>query len=311
MHSHQPVMLAETLTGLNVHAGGIYVDCTFGRGGHATAILDVLAGSGRVVALDQDPEAVAHGETLQKLHGNFTIVRVNFAKLSDVAAQAAIAGKVDGVLMDLGVSSPQLDDARRGFSFSTSGPLDMRMDPLSGQSAAQWLMRAEQDEIADVLYRFGEERNSRRIARRIVDTRASAPLETTAQLAELIAGVPGPRSRKIHPATRSFQAIRIFINRELEVLPLALAQAVEVLAPGGRLAVISFHSLEDRIVKRFVRDSGPGTRDSGQDASFRVPGPESRVPSLRTIGRYFPTDAECAANPRARSAVLRVAEKVQ
>jgi 16S rRNA (cytosine1402-N4)-methyltransferase len=288
MTSHQPVMLQEALTGLDVRAGGIYLDCTFGRGGHAAAILGALAGSGALHALDQDPEAVAHGATLAGLHTNFTIHRANFANLAAVAAEAGIAGKVDGVLMDLGVSSPQLDDARRGFSFSEDGPLDMRMDPASGESAAQWLARATADEIADVLFQFGEERNSRRIGRRIVEKRAAAPIVTTRQLAELVAAVPGPRSRKIHPATRSFQAIRIFINRELDVLPAALAQARDVLAARGRLAVISFHSLEDRIVKRFIRDQRE---------------------ALDPIGREFPTDGECAINPRARSAVLRIAEK--
>jgi 16S rRNA (cytosine1402-N4)-methyltransferase len=288
MTSHLPVMLKEALTGLDVRAGGIYFDCTFGRGGHAAAILAALGDSGALHALDQDPEAVAHGATLAGLHRNFTIHRANFAKLAAVAGEAGIAGKVDGVLMDLGVSSPQLDDARRGFSFSEDGPLDMRMDPASGESAAQWLARASADEIADVLFAFGEERNSRRIGRRIVENRAAAPIVGTRQLAELIASVPGPRSRKIHPATRSFQAIRIFINRELEALPAALAQARDVLAARGRLVVISFHSLEDRIVKRFIRDQRE---------------------TLDPIGREFPADAECAINPRARSAVLRVAEK--
>jgi len=289
MELHQPVMLDEALTGLAVRADGIYLDGTFGRGGHSAAILARLAG-GQLHALDQDPEAVAHARAHFGARADFHIHHANFAQLKAVAEHAGIDGRIDGILMDLGVSSPQFDDAARGFSFSKDGPLDMRMNPSTGESAAQWLARAQDSEIADVLWKFGEERNSRRIARRIVENRDETPITTTRQLAELIAGVPGPRSRHIHPATRAFQAIRIHINRELELLPLALQQALEVLAPGGRLAVISFHSLEDRIVKRFIRDA----RAEGR---------------LEAVERVFPSDAECARNPRARSAVLRVAAR--
>ncbi|HSW13696.1 MAG TPA: 16S rRNA (cytosine(1402)-N(4))-methyltransferase RsmH [Solimonas sp.] len=296
MNLHRPVMLDEALTGLGVRAGGIYLDCTFGRGGHSGAILEVLAGSGALHALDQDPEAVAHARQVFGDRSNFQIHHANFSQLAAVADSAGIAGRIDGILMDLGVSSPQLDDAQRGFSFSRDGPLDMRMNPLAGESAAEWLARAKEADIADVLYQYGEERNSRRIARRIVETRVEQPLVSTAQLASLVAAVPGPRSRHIHPATRSFQAIRIYLNRELDVLPMALEQAVAVLAPGGRLAVISFHSLEDRIVKRYMRDAQADAA-TGQT-------------KLRKIGREFPTDAESRDNPRARSAVLRVVEKV-
>jgi len=295
MNLHRPVMLNEALTGLDVRAGGIYLDCTFGRGGHSAAILEALGGSGALHALDQDPEAIAHAREHFAAHANFHIHHANFSQLRAVAEASGIAGRIDGILMDLGVSSPQFDDARRGFSFSKDGPLDMRMNPQAGESAAQWLARATDTDIADVLYQYGEERNSRRIARRIVEARAVEPLATTAQLAALIAAVPGPRSRHIHPATRSFQAIRIYINRELDVLPLALEQAVDVLAPGGRLAVISFHSLEDRIVKRYMRDAQAD--------------PTTGQTKLRKVGRYFPTDAESGENPRARSAVLRVVEK--
>jgi 16S rRNA (cytosine1402-N4)-methyltransferase len=293
MDLHRPVMLDEALAGLGLRAGGTYVDATFGRGGHSRAILDRLAGSGALHALDQDPQAVAHARAAFAGDTNFSIHHRNFAALATLADELGIRGRIDGVLMDLGVSSPQLDEAARGFSFSKDGPLDMRMNPQAGESAAAWLARADEAEIADVLWRFGDERNSRRIARRIVETRAQTPIVTTAQLAALIAAVPGPRSRHIHPATRSFQAIRIHINRELDALQTALDAAIEVLAPGGRLVVISFHSLEDRMVKRRLRDA---TR--------------TEPPQLRLHGKRFPSDAECAANPRARSAVLRIAERL-
>lgn len=293
MTNHLPVMLDEALAGLAVRGDGFYVDCTFGRGGHSAAILERLGAEGRLHAFDQDPEAIAHARTRFADESRFTIHHANFAELGRVARDAGFAGRVDGLLMDLGVSSPQFDDAARGFSFSKDGPLDMRMNPQAGESAADWLARAEQDEIADVLWQYGDERNSRRIARRIVETRVAAPLTTTLQLATLIASVPGPRSHRIHPATRSFQAIRIFINRELDVLREALAQAVSVLATGGRLVVISFHSLEDRIVKNFMRDLA-----------------RADVPSVKLHRKQFPSDAECAANPRARSAVLRIVERL-
>jgi len=294
MATHLPVMLEESLTGLSLRAGGIYLDATFGRGGHSTAILQRLGGSGALHAFDQDPAAAAAAARLQQAHGNFRFHAANFATLATACGAEGLRGRIAGVLFDLGVSSPQFDDAARGFSFAKEGPLDMRMDPRAGESAAQWLARAKEPEIADVLWRLGEERNSRRIARAIVEARARAPLATTTQLAELILAVHrGPR-QKIHPATRSFQAIRLHVNRELESLSEALAQAVDVLAPHGRLAVISFHSLEDRIVKRFMRDRSRGD-----------------APVLERIGKaQFPSDAEVAANPRARSAVLRVAGKL-
>ena len=293
MNTHRPVMLEEALAGLQLRADGQYLDGTYGRGGHSGAILSALGENGFLHALDQDPEACAHAWKAHAGAANFRIHHRNFSELGAVAAETGLAGRLDGVLLDLGVSSPQLDDATRGFSFSNDGPLDMRMNPRAGASAADWLARAGEAEIADVLWKYGEEKNSRRIARRIVEARAEEPLQTTAQLAALIASVPGPRSRHIHPATRSFQAIRIHLNRELDVLEAALAQAVEVLAPGGRLAVISFHSLEDRIVKRYLRAQAQGD------------GPRLRVEKKR-----FPTDAECASNPRARSALLRVAERL-
>lgn len=298
MSSHRPVMLEEAVAGLapfadGPHASGVYVDCTFGRGGHSRAVLERLGPGAVLHALDQDPDAVAHARAAFANEPRLHIHHRNFSELRALADELGVRGRVAGVLMDLGVSSPQFDTAARGFSFSNDGPLDMRMNPTAGESAAQWLARAPEAEIADVLWRDGEERNSRRIARRIVETRTQTPLTTTAQLAALIASVPGPRSRTIHPATRSFQAIRIHINRELEVLETALAAAIDVLAPGGRLVVIAFHSLEDRIVKRHLRDVA-----------------RAEAPRIRLLGKQFPADTECAANPRARSAVLRIAEKL-
>jgi len=286
--SHTPVMLEESLTGLSVRAGGIYLDATFGRGGHSAEVLKRLGG-GVLHAFDQDPAAAGAAWELQRAHPNFRFHAANFASLGEIAASEGIAGRIAGVLFDLGVSSPQLDDPARGFSLLREGPLDMRMDTRTGEPASAWLTRAGEREIADVLWTYGEERNSRRIARAIVQARTTTPIATTTQLAELILSVHRGARQKIHPATRSFQAIRIYINQELERLASALAQAAEVLAPAGRLAVISFHSLEDRIVKRFIRSS----------------------PLLHAVSREFPAEAEAAANPRARSAVLRVAEKLE
>ncbi|MBI2384207.1 MAG: 16S rRNA (cytosine(1402)-N(4))-methyltransferase RsmH [Gammaproteobacteria bacterium] len=293
VNAHQPVMLEEALAGLNVVPDGIYIDATFGRGGHSAAILERLGGSGALHALDQDPAACAHAFREFARCPNFRIHAANFERLGEIARAENIAGRVMGVLFDLGVSSPQLDDPARGFSFAKEGPLDMRMNPGAGESAAAWLARAGEQEIADVLWQYGEERDSRRIARAIVAARREAPIETTTRLAGVIlAAHRGPR-QKIHPATRSFQAIRIFINRELERLPAALQQAVEVLAPGGRLVAIAFHSLEDRIVKRFIRDAAA-----------------AEPKTLRKLGKRFPSPAEAEANPRARSAVLRIAERI-
>ena len=287
-------MLDESLTGLSLRAGGIYVDATFGRGGHSRAILERIGPSGALHAFDRDPAAAGAAADFARAHPNFHFHAGAFSALAEVAAAADLRGLVNGVLFDLGVSSPQLDDAARGFSFGKDGPLDMRMDPRAGESAAAFLARAGEPEIADVLWTLGEERNSRAIARAIVRARGAAPLTRTTQLAELILSVHrGPR-QKIHPATRSFQALRIHVNQELEQLKAGLAQAVDILAPGGRIAAISFHSLEDRIVKRYLRDLSRGD-----------------APRLTLAGKaQFPSDAEAAANPRARSAVLRVAEKL-
>ncbi|MGQ0586630.1 MAG: 16S rRNA (cytosine(1402)-N(4))-methyltransferase RsmH [Gammaproteobacteria bacterium] len=294
MPNHRPVMLDESITGLSLRADGIYLDGTFGRGGHSGAILARLSPAGALHAFDRDPAAVGAAREFTARHANFHFHGAKFATLGAVCAAAGLAGGVSGVLLDLGVSSPQLDDAARGFSFAKDGPLDMRMDPRSGESAADFLARAGEKDIADVLWTLGEERNSRAIARAIVAARQQQPLTRTTALAELILSVHrGPR-QKIHPATRSFQALRIHVNQELEQLASALTQAVGVLAPGGRLVVISFHSLEDRIVKRFMRDATRGD-----------------APTLALVGKkQFASDAEIAGNPRARSAVLRIAEKV-
>lgn len=311
MLAHRPVMLEEALAGLAPRRDGIYVDATFGRGGHSSAILGPLGGSGMLHALDRDPQACHAAWTQLGSQTNFRIHRRNFSELAALGRELDLVGKLDGLLLDLGVSSPQFDDATRGFSFANDGALDMRMDPESGESAAQWLARAKDSEIADVLWTYGEERASRRIARRIVESRAQAPIETTAQLAELIQRAVGGPRQKIHPATRSFQAIRIFINGELDALRAALQASLELLTKGGRLVVISFHSLEDRIVKRFIRTGSFEAVDPDFDLRRSgMPGTEvDRAPVFRAIGRYFPSDAECAANPRARSAVLRVAER--
>jgi 16S rRNA (cytosine1402-N4)-methyltransferase len=312
MAAHRPVMLDEAIAGLQPRAGGIYIDATFGRGGHAAAILEKIGADGALHAIDQDPEAAAHAWKEFAGRANFRIHSTSFDRIGDIARAEGIDGRVAGILFDLGVSSPQFDDAARGFSFGNDGPLDMRMDPRSGDSAAQWLARAAEKEIADVLWQYGEERNSRRIARAIVERRKERAVETTAQLAQLILDAHRGSRQKIHPATRSFQAIRIFLNRELERLQSALPHAAQVLEPGGRLAVISFHSLEDRIVKRFIRESGVKPLEPAFSPPKLAPARDTRLPftPLKAIARQFPSDEECAANPRARSAVLRIAEKV-
>jgi 16S rRNA (cytosine1402-N4)-methyltransferase len=299
------VLLDEAVTALVTATEGIYVDATFGRGGHAAAILARLGQSGRLIAFDRDPEAIASGSGLAA-DGRLALYHANFSQMGEILARLEIGG-VDGILLDLGVSSPQLDDADRGFSFRLSGPLDMRMDPTQGQSAASWLASADEAAIADVLFRFGEERQARRIARAIVQDRQQSPFTTTRQLAELVARVSPGHERGKHPATRTFQALRIFINGELTALEQLLPQSLSWLKPGGRLVVISFHSLEDRIVKRFIQFH---SRSDQAPPDLPLRAVENRAP-LRAIGRaQFPSLHEVAANPRARSAVLRVAERV-
>lgn len=300
-------MLQEAVDGLAVRADGIYMDGTYGRGGHSRGILARLGPGGRLIALDRDPQASAAAQALAREDGRFRIYRAAFSNLERIATEAGVSGRVNGVLLDIGVSSAQLDDPSRGFSFTQSGSLDMRMDPAGGESAAEWLARATEPEIAAVLHELGEERHARRIAKAIVEARAQAPLTDTLQLAEIVSRASPRHDRHKHPATRSFQAIRIFINRELDELSACLEQCLRVLAPAGRLAVISFHSLEDRIVKRFIRDHARGPAPDPKAPWLE---PEHK-PDLKAVGKALhPSEAEQQANPRARSAVLRVAEKL-
>lgn len=299
---HLPVLYTQVLDGLKVIENGVYLDGTFGRGGHARGVLEQLGPGGRLLVMDKDPEAIAVAERDFAPDPRVSIFRGSFA---DLLHWEATAEGLDGVLFDLGVSSPQLDVAERGFSFGKDGPLDMRMDPDSGESAAQWLNRVEERELMDVLWTYGEERQGRRIAKAIVARRDMQPFTRTAELAELIASVMPRGKDKIHPATRSFQAIRIHINRELADLEAGLDAALARLKPGGRLAVISFHSLEDRIVKQFMNryaKAPPSNRRLPELAAF--------VPTLDLQGGAIKAeDDELAVNPRSRSAVLRVAEK--
>ena len=298
---HVPVMLAEVLEGLRVTADGTYLDGTFGRGGHAREVLQRLGPDGRLLLLDRDPEAIASARDEFAKDARVAIRHASFAQLAEWPdAQVGL----DGVLLDLGVSSPQLDDPARGFSFQHEGPLDMRMDPTRGTSAAEWLAAADEKEIADVLWRHGEERMGRRIARAIVETGRSRRLATTRELADLVATTIGYRERNKHPATRTFQALRIHVNDELGALQQGLEGALACLKPGGRLAVISFHSLEDRAVKQFIRG------EVARPVRRGLPPPEVAQAPLVAIGKaQFAGNAELALNPRARSAVLRIAEK--
>ncbi len=304
---HYSVMLEEAINGLQIQADGFYVDGTFGRGGHAAAILQQLSPDGRLLLLDRDPSAVAVARERFGKDSRVTIVQSPFSHLGEVLEQLGIKQSLDGLLLDLGVSSPQLDESERGFSFMQEGPLDMRMNPEQGESAAEWLQHAAEAEIAQVLWEYGDERHSRRIARAIVQSRDETPFVTTLQLAALIQRVVPGHSKK-HPATKSFQAIRIHINRELEELERVLERAVERLAAGGRLAIISFHSLEDRMVKRFFKRMATRQKEVPLD----IPLPSETIPGLlKTVGKaQFPSAEEIAENPRSRSAVLRVAERL-
>jgi 16S rRNA (cytosine1402-N4)-methyltransferase len=301
---HVPVMLEQSLEGLHVRSEGTYLDGTFGRGGHARALLARLGAGGRLLLMDRDPAAVA---VARAQFGDDARVAIRHGSFADLAEWDAAQHGLDGVLLDLGVSSPQLDDAARGFSFQADAPLDMRMDPTHGESAAQFLARAKESDIADVLWRLGEERHSRRIARAIVERRSVEPLQRTGELAELITRTIGRREPGKHPATRTFQALRIAVNGELDALERGLQGALARLRPGGRLVVISFHSLEDRIVKRFVR-----AESQAAPTRHGLPPPAPVEMHLKPIGSaQFPDAHEVAANPRSRSAVLRVAERLQ
>jgi len=302
--THVPVLPDAALEALAVRADGVYVDATFGRGGHSARLLARLGARGRLLALDRDPAAVACGRAWRD--ERFIMVHAPFSRLDQVLRAHGVQA-VDGVLFDLGVSSPQLDEAARGFSFRADAPLDMRMDPSHGMTAGDWLNQAPEEEIARIVRDYGEERFARQVARAIVAQRARAPIERTGQLARIVAGAVRTRERGQDPATRTFQAVRIFVNRELEEIEAALPQAVDRLKPGGRLVVISFHSLEDRIVKRFMRAQAEGEQ---LPPEIPVRARELRIGRLRLVGRALRADPlECAANPRARSAVLRVAER--
>ena len=301
---HAAVLAEEALEALNVRSDGIYVDGTFGRGGHSRLILQRLGRGGRLIALDRDPDAVQAGRAVTD--PRFQVLHCPFSRMADEVRAQGVTG-VDGVLLDLGVSSPQLDDASRGFSFRHDAPLDMRMDPAHGISAAEWLAVAEETEIREVIRDYGEERFAKQIAAAIVAARSRGPVDTTRKLAALVAEAVPAREPRQDPATRTFQALRIHINQELEELSIVLPRCMELLRPGARLVVISFHSLEDRIVKRFMRGQ---TRVGAVPERLPVRARDLPQPLLRLIGRARrPSAAEVGANPRARSAVMRVAER--
>ena len=305
---HISVLLQEAVASLDIQPDGYYIDATFGRGGHAAAILQALGPDGRLWVMDRDPAAIAVAEARFAAEPRVSVFAGAFSQISQLAlppGELQHAGFA-GILFDLGVSSPQLDDASRGFSFMHDGPLDMRMDPSSGVSVAEYLQQVRAEELADVLYHYGEERHSRRIARAIVAARQAGPLTSTTQLAEIIKTAHPAWSRQQHPATRSFQALRIMVNQELTEIESALGAAVDLLAPGGRLVVISFHSLEDRIVKQFIRQQSGAALSSGLPDPSAPPEPRLR----KKGGLQRATDAEVAANPRARSARMRVAIKL-
>lgn len=306
--SHRPVLLQESLSGLNIKPDGIYIDATFGRGGHSAEILKQLSSKGQLIALDRDDTAI---ESAQRFIDDprFSIHHVAFSNIEDVVNELELMCNIDGVLMDIGVSSPQLDDASRGFSFQKDGPLDMRMDRSSGISAADWLNKADLEEITMVLKTFGEEKFGKRIAHAVLEQRVIKPLETTAEFAQLIDKAVPVKDKFKHPATRSFQGVRIFINGELDQLNQGLAGAVNVLKSGGRLAVISFHSLEDRVAKRFIRKLS-----KGKEIPRGLPITQQEIDAdkmVKAMGRAIkPSAEEIGLNVRCRSSVLRVAEKL-
>ena len=307
-YSHQPVLLNEVLETLNIKSDGIYVDATFGRGGHSSAILEKLGREGRLIAFDQDPEAIAYGREEFKDDPRIEFEHCNFSEMGSVIVAHGLNNRIDGVLMDLGVSSPQLDDAERGFSFMKSGPLDMRMNTEQGESAMEWLARVEARDLILVLKRYGEEKFAKRIATAIIEIRAEQEINDTTMLSNIISDAIPVKEKHKHPATRSFQAIRMYVNQELQSIEAGLQAAVSVLSVGGRLAVISFHSLEDRMVKRYMR-----TKSSRPKLPPGLPiMDKDEVPPYRLVGKSWVAGAEeLAVNVRSRSARLRVLERVQ
>ena len=301
---HQSVMFTESIDALNIKTGGIYIDATFGRGGHTQGILDKLDKSGSVIAFDQDIHAVEFAKENFN-DDRLTVIHSAFTHMGEILSERNLSGKIDGILMDLGVSSPQLDNADRGFSFNTDGPLDMRMDQTSGISAAQWLENADAVEIANVIYEFGEERKSRHIASAIKRVQQDQGITTTLQLANIIAGVVRTKKNK-HPATRSFQAIRIFINQELKQLAETLEQSIELLAPEGRLSIISFHSIEDRIVKQFIQKY---SKQKQLPKGLPVMNSDIQQTIFKDLGKQFASKVEVQNNKRSRSAILRIAKR--
>jgi 16S rRNA (cytosine1402-N4)-methyltransferase len=305
---HRTVLLDEAVNALVTRADGVYVDGTFGRGGHSRAVLGRLAEGGRLIAFDKDPLAIATAE--QVGDARFSIVHESFASLRNAMAERGV-GRVSGILLDLGVSSPQIDDPERGFSFRANGPLDMRMDPTRGESAADWLARATLQELTEVIRDYGEERFAFQIAKALVARRAESdrlgPLDSTGELAQIVANAVKTREKGKDPATRTFQAIRIHVNQELAELQVVLEAALSLLEQGGRLVVISFHSLEDRIVKRFMQANAT---TPAIDRRLPIRAVDLPSPPLKLLGRVFASDEEVAANPRARSAVMRIAERI-
>ena len=308
--SHTTVLLNETVDGVLTSPDGLYVDGTFGRGGHSRAILERLGPNGQLIAIDRDPRAIAAGELLAQQDKRFSLYHAAMSELNDVLKQAVIKnqGALDGMLADLGVSSPQLDVEERGFSFRFNGPLDMRMDTSRGETVEEWLHRSEEKEIGEVIWRYGEERFAKQIARAVVAARVIGRIRTTRELAGIVGKTVRTREPGQHPATRTFQAFRIFINQELEEVTQVLPQAVHSLRTGGRLVVIAFHSLEDRIVKRFMQNAAKADH---LPSKLPIRAHEVNDATLRIVGKPVkPSDAEIAANPRARSAIMRTAEKL-
>ncbi len=307
-HSHQPVLLDEVMDALKVRPEGYYIDATFGRGGHSAAILEQLNEQGRLLALDRDPQAIAYGRERFADEPRIEFEHINFNQVADVLAQRQLESNMDGVLMDLGVSSPQLDDAGRGFSFMQNGPLDMRMDTTRGESASEWLARVELEELVTVLKRYGEEKFARRIAHGIIEARQQQPITETAQLVSIIEKAMPVKEKHKHPATRSFQAIRMHINQELQSIETGLEAMLGALRPGGRLAVISFHSIEDRLVKRFMKAKVTRPVLPKNLPVFDT----DEAPPYRLVGKpRTASPQELEANPRSRSARLRVLERVR